>query len=120
MTTTSIGCCQLLGHWRVMTIIHDKMDHAKTVCLCHAHRDKTVDGLFGPHVSVTCTIQDFLFKIRTLFTVGVSDLLLVMLINFNNCLQNVMAIWLKLLALVTNVIVLFNIFKVWSCLDLNV
>ena len=41
----------------VMTIIHDKMDHAKTACPCYAHKDKAIDGLFRLPVSVTGTFR---------------------------------------------------------------
>ena len=37
----------------VLTIIHDKMDHAKTASPCFAHRIKATDGFFKLPVSVT-------------------------------------------------------------------
>jgi hypothetical protein len=37
----------------VLTVIHDKMDHAKTASPCFAHRIKATDGLFKLPVSVT-------------------------------------------------------------------
>ena len=84
----------------VVTIIHDKMDHAKIACLCYAHKDKAIDGLFRLHVSFKCTFGFFLFKIHALFRVGLPNLLLIMLTNFNNCLENVNTILPTLLALV--------------------
>ena len=36
----------------VLTIIHDKMDHAKTACPCYARKIKATDGLFKLPVSV--------------------------------------------------------------------
>ena len=37
----------------VLTIIHDKMDHAKTACPCYARKIKATDGLFKLPVAVT-------------------------------------------------------------------
>ena len=37
----------------VLTIIHDKMDHAKTACPCYARKIKATDGLFKLLVAVT-------------------------------------------------------------------
>lgn len=37
----------------VLTIIHDKLDHAKTSSPCFAHRLKVTDGLFNLHLSIT-------------------------------------------------------------------
>ena len=37
----------------VLTVIHDKMDHAKTTSPCFAHRIKATDGFFKLPVSVT-------------------------------------------------------------------
>ena len=39
----------------VLTVIHDKMDHAKTACFCYAHKIKATDGLFKLPVAVTCS-----------------------------------------------------------------
>ena len=37
----------------VLTVIHDKMDHAKTACPCYARKIKATDGLFKLPVAVT-------------------------------------------------------------------
>jgi len=37
----------------VLTIIHDKMDHAKTACPCYARKIKATDGYFKLPISVT-------------------------------------------------------------------
>jgi hypothetical protein len=37
----------------VLTVIHDKMDHAKTASPCFANRIKATDGFFKLPVSVT-------------------------------------------------------------------
>ena len=37
----------------VLTVIHDKMDHAKTTCPCYARKIKATDGLFKFSVAVT-------------------------------------------------------------------
>lgn len=103
-----------------MTIIYNKMNHAKTACMCFAHEDKAMDSLLRFHVYVTCTIQCFLFKICVVES-GCTKNLLVMFNKFDNCLENgKLAIWPKLLGLVTNAIVPFNILKVSLCLGLKV
>ena len=37
----------------VLTVIHDKMNYAKTTSLCFVNRIKATDGFFKLHVSVT-------------------------------------------------------------------
>ena len=37
----------------VLTVIHDKMDHAKTACPCYARNIKATDGLFKLPIAVT-------------------------------------------------------------------
>jgi hypothetical protein len=51
----------------VLTVIHDKMDHAKTASPCFANRIKATDGLFKLPVSVTGEIPTLLS--RTLLVV---------------------------------------------------
>jgi hypothetical protein len=41
----------------VLTVIHDKMDHAKTASPCFANRIKTTDGFFKLHVPVTGEVR---------------------------------------------------------------
>ena len=41
----------------VLTVIHDKMKHAKTACPCYAHKIKVMDGLFKLPVIVTCSYR---------------------------------------------------------------
>ena len=38
---------------KVLTIIHDKMDHSKTVCLHFSHKNKVVDSFMKLLVAVT-------------------------------------------------------------------
>ena len=37
----------------VLTVIHDKMDHVKTACLCYPRKIKVTDGLFKLPIVVT-------------------------------------------------------------------
>ena len=48
----------------VLTIIHDKMDHAKTACPCYARKIKATDGYFKLPISVTGSLV-FTFFLRT-------------------------------------------------------
>jgi ferredoxin-thioredoxin reductase catalytic subunit len=41
----------------VLTIIHDKMEHAKTICPCYARKIKATDGFFKLPVIVTCLYE---------------------------------------------------------------
>ena len=42
----------------VLTVIHDKMDHAKTASPCFANRIKATDGFFKLPVSVTGELRN--------------------------------------------------------------
>ena len=57
----------------VLTIIHDKMDHAKTACPCYARKIKATDGYFKLPISVTGSLVFTFFCAPTYSSLRVTD-----------------------------------------------
>ena len=67
----------------VMTIIHNKMNHAKFACPFYVHKEKTIEGLFKFPKSIAGIFQCFIFKSCAFLGEAVPNILYVMLNNFS-------------------------------------